>query len=66
MQLKGCLKALLKEYQYRKRKEFYQEDLDLIKKLLKKCDNLTLIRKNTNKKTIENQLGGYFIYLLKN
>jgi len=68
--VEGCLKALLKQYQYKKKKEFYQVDLDLIKKLLKKCDNLTLIRKNTNKntnrKTIESQLGGYFIYLLKN
>lgn len=64
--VEGCLKALLKQYQYRKRKEFYQVDLDVIKKLLKGCENLTLIRKNPSKKKIDKQLGGFYIYLSKN
>ena len=63
--VEGCLKLMLKQYQYKKRKEFYQVDLDLIKKLLKGCEDLTLIHKNRNKKDVNNQLGGYFIYLHK-
>lgn len=63
--VEGCLKSMLKQYQYKKRKEFYQVDLDVIKQLLKGCDNLTLIRKSRIKKEVDKQLGGYFIYLRK-
>jgi phage anti-repressor protein len=63
--VEGCLKSLLKQYQYKKRKEFYQVDLDLIKELLKGCEGLTLIRKNNNNKKINKQLGGFFVYLVK-
>ena len=64
--VEGCLKSLLKKYQYKKRKEFYQVDLDLIKELLKGCEDLTLIGKNPDKKKSNKQLGGYFIYINKN
>ena len=64
--VEGCLKSLLRKYQYKKRKEFYQVDLNLIKELLNRCENLTLIGKNTNKKKTIKQLGGYFIYVNKN
>ncbi len=64
--VEGCLKVMLKQYQYKKRKEFYQVDLDVIKQLLNGCDNLTLIRKSRNNKEVDKQLGGYFIYLHKN
>lgn len=37
-----CLKLALKNKQYRKRKEFYQVDLELIKQLTVDCDNLLL------------------------
>ena len=48
-----CLKALLKEKQYRKRKEFYQIDIEILKKLITKCgDALLLIRRTKPKKTI--------------
>ncbi len=56
-----CLKGVLMSTQYRKRKEFYEIDLDVLKKLIKSCDNMTLTAKKSNKKI--RQTGGYFIML---
>lgn len=39
-QVEICLKGLLKRNQYRKRKEFYQVDIDIINELIKSCDEL--------------------------
>ena len=58
-----CLKLALKGKQYRKRKEFYEVELDLIKELLEDCDNLMLKAKNKPKKFA--QSGGFFIMLSK-
>ena len=60
-EVEKCLKNVLLSKQYRKRKEFYQIDLDIIKELIKTCDKMSLkVRKNNKniKKT-----GGYYIML---
>ena len=62
-----CLKAVLREKQYRKKKEFFQIDLDSLKAIIDKCgDALSLVKKsritngggNTSK-------SNYYIYLHK-
>ena len=69
-----CLKAVLKEKQYRKRKEFYQVDLQVIKDVISKCgDALSLVKKSSTSKTIktgggssdDGNDGNYYIYLHK-
>ena len=57
--VEGCLKVMLKDKQYKKRKEFYEVDIDLIKELISKCDELQLKIKNKPKKF--KQDGGYFL-----
>ena len=48
-----CLKLALQPKQYRKIKEFYQVDLNLLKELMKDCDNLMLKGKNKLNKNIK-------------
>jgi len=60
-EVEKCLKNVLLSKQYRKRKEFYQVDLDTIKDLIKTCNKMSLkVRKNN--KNIK-QTGGYYIML---
>jgi phage anti-repressor protein len=62
-EVEKCLKNVLSTTQYRKRKEFYQIDLNILKELIKSCDKMSLkVRKNN--KNIK-QTGGYFIMLDK-
>jgi hypothetical protein len=55
-QVESCIKALMKKAQYRKYKEIYQVDLDIIKKIIKNCDveineiNKEIERKNKKQK----------------
>lgn len=57
-QVEACLKGLLIPHQYRKRKEFYQVDIDVIKELIRSCDELTLkIKPKSSKNKITS--GGY-------
>jgi hypothetical protein len=58
-----CLKQFLKEKQYKKYKEFYQVDKEIISKLFKVCDKATLAARNILKP--HEQKGGYFIYINK-
>ena len=62
-----CLKAVLKEKQYRKRKEFYQVDLQVIKDVISKCgDALSLVKKTRIYKSVggsNNEDGKYYIYI---
>ena len=37
-QVELCAKALMKKAQYRKYKEIYQIDLEILKKIIKNCD----------------------------
>ena len=61
-QVELCIKAYMKKAQYRKYKEIYQVDLDIIKKTIKNCDteineiNKEIESKNKKQKgTVENQ-----------
>ena len=47
-EVEACLKVLLKSKQYRKRKEFYEVDINIIKDLLEGCEKLSLKAKNKN------------------
>jgi len=59
-QVETCIKALMKNAQYRKYKEVFQIDLDIIKKFIKECDNNI----NLVKEHIKNQNGGkLFMYI---
>jgi phage anti-repressor protein len=66
-QLESCLKAHMKIAQYRKYKEIYEVDLQIIKKIIKDCD--ASIRKinekieNSNKKA--KQTGGTIVKKIK-
>jgi hypothetical protein len=62
-EVENCLKAVLKSKQYRKRKEFYQIDENILKELINTCDNMTLKVKKSNKHT--KQFGGMFIMIEK-
>ena len=63
-EVEKCLKNVLSTKQYRKRKEFYQIDLDVLKELIKTCDKMSLKVRKSNKNI--NQEGGYFIMLENN
>lgn len=56
-----CLKLSLKTKQYRKRKEFYEVDLNLLKDLMKDCENLLLKGK---KKSINKMKGGNMFIMI--
>jgi hypothetical protein len=60
-EVENCLKAILKSTQYRKRKEFYQIDENILKELIDGCDKMTLKVKKTNKKI--KQFGGMFLMI---
>ena len=61
--VKKCLKNVLLTKQYRKRKEFYQIDLDVLKELIQTCDKMSLKVRKSNKNI--KQEGGYYIMLDK-
>jgi len=52
-QIEKCVKSLIKEKQYRKWKEIYKIDIDVLKQIIKGCRNL-MQKINTSKK----QIGG--------
>lgn len=58
-EVENCLKSILKSKQYRKRKEFYEIDLDVLKELINDCDKITLKVKGKSTKIKLN--GGYFL-----
>jgi phage anti-repressor protein len=49
-QVEGCIKGLLEAKRYKKRREIYEVDLDVIQKLINGCDkmSLQLLEKNTD------------------
>lgn len=59
--VEGCLKTMLKEKQYRKYKEVYEVDIDIIKQLIKECDGVATIKTELFKaKRVKTQKGaGY-------
>jgi len=59
-QVESCIKILMKNSQYRKYKEVFQINIDIIKKLIKNCDNEI----NLVKEYVKNQNGGeLFMYI---
>ena len=42
VQIENCIKALMKPYQYRKYKEVYKINIDIIKSLIEQCDNIII------------------------
>ena len=55
-----CIKTLMKHAQYRKYKEIYEVNLEIIEKLMKQCDsNINLIKSITNKKLLNDKLYMY-------
>jgi phage anti-repressor protein/predicted GIY-YIG superfamily endonuclease len=63
-EIEKCLKYYMREKKYRKYKEFYQVDVDIIKKMIKECERMSLVaRKTINGKYAK---GGYFLYIDKN
>ena len=60
-EVEKCLKNVLSSKQYKKRKEFYEIDLDVLKDLINDCDKLSLKVRKTNKQI--KQIGGYYIML---
>lgn len=64
-----CLKAVLRERQYRKRKEFYQINIDDLKTIIDNCgESLTLLKKTKINKQTSGGGGAnnYYVYLHKN
>ena len=66
-----CIKAFIKKYQYRKYKEIYQVNIDIIKSFINKCGdiakldyNITLLNKYKNQKG-GNLSNNYFFALYK-
>ena len=60
-EVEKCLKNILLTKQYKKRKEFYEINLDILKDLIKSCDGLSLKVRKSNKQI--KQSGGYYIML---
>jgi len=63
--VENCWKLVLKTKAYRKRREFYEIDINLLKELIKSCDCMNLaIRRNS--KTIKSKECNYVIHISKN
>lgn len=60
-QVEKYIHNALKGTRYRKRKEFFQVDIDVIKSVLTDCENLILKAKNKISKQQQN--GGYYIMI---
>lgn len=57
----ACLKLMLKEHQLRKYKEVYQANIDMIKELVRKCDDTVAYAKVYSNKANKNMTGGYYL-----
>ena len=74
-QIEDCVISQIKQYRYKKRKDFYQININIIKQIVDSCNQLTLKFKNKinklNKSNIDNKnkIGGnsdnIFIYIHK-
>jgi hypothetical protein len=60
--LEKCVKIQIKQYQYRKYKEVYQVNIDILKNVIKQCDKFKLILKGGNINEIN---GEVFLLILK-
>ena len=73
-QIEDCVISQIKQFRYKKRKDFYQINIDIIKQLINSCDQLTLkfkhkINKSNKNNNTNNKTGGnynnIFIYIHK-
>ena len=55
-EVEGCIKEIMKKYQYRKGKEVYEVSIDKLKKLVNGCDKLTKKYYKTMEETTNNVL----------
>jgi hypothetical protein len=62
-EVEACVKGLIKKYRYRKYKEVYQADVDMIKYFVQGCANLKMRYKSRKSKREMN--GGYYIAVFK-
>jgi predicted GIY-YIG superfamily endonuclease len=63
-EVENCIKNLLKDKAYRKRKEFYEIDIDILKQLIKNCECMSLsIRKKP--KDIKDETCKYILMITK-
>ena len=71
-QIEDCVISQIKQFRYKKRKDFFQIDINIIKQLINSCNQLTLkfkhkINKSTNNSNKQN--GGnsdnIFLYIHK-
>lgn len=65
--IEDCVIAQIKEYRYKKRKDFFQIDVNLLKTLIKKCNNLTLsFKKKIDTETQKGGANNLYLYIHKN
>ena len=69
-QIESCVISQIKQFRYKKRKDFFQIDIEIIKELINSCDQLTLkFKKKINKSNNNNKTGGcsenIFLYIQK-
>ena len=62
-EVEDCLKYYMHEKKYRKYKEFYEVDIEIIKKMIKKCDKMSIVARKTI--DCKDSKKGYFIYIDK-
>jgi predicted GIY-YIG superfamily endonuclease/phage anti-repressor protein len=71
VRVEACVKATIKQFQYRKYKEFYQIDANILKKIISGCDGLQgLLKRHLPNKPVRKpnkpaQTGGYFLAIDK-
>ena len=59
--VESCVHKALKDKRYRKLKEVFEADPDMIKMLLNRCNGVLCARKEYESRKAPTQLGGYFI-----
>ena len=63
--MESCVKLALKERQYRKYKELYEADLDMIKELIESCAHMENVKQVYTMRAASKLDGGYYIGLFK-
>lgn len=61
----ACAKMMMKEHQLRKYKEVYEANIDMIKTIIRKCDETVAYTRIYSKKPSDSMDGGYYLVLTK-
>ncbi|PNH04436.1 hypothetical protein TSOC_009412 [Tetrabaena socialis] len=59
----ACVKAMLREKQYRKYREVYQADIDIIKAIIQRCDDVARYSRVWTRRRPSKMTGGYYLVL---